>query len=199
MATLTNKKKPATKLKAPTPGKTILSVTDFLNEAPMAADVQEHDGAFHIPILNLENSLDFFRWGTRNFVWQLYKNGYAKLGVGASLELLLSYTDENGEKVVDRPFVGACNFLIESVPFEDWLATAKSLCIKNAAAHAGKKLGRGLNADVMPKRQKNPLAEGISGTPLREPDSIMQEEIRAAMERDDKGALELYSKIYVIN
>lgn len=189
---------PRTTKKKTAPEKTSLSVRQFLDQAPLEQEVRQYGDGLHIPILNLENLLDYFRWGTRNFVWHLYKDGYAKLSVGASLELLLSYTDENGEKVVDRPFVGACNFSLSSLEAnEDWLATAKSLCIKNAASDAGRKLGRGLNADVVPARKEaNQEQPRMASVVKMKPDEKILARLQKAREENDATAITILEKVY---
>ena len=116
---------------------------DVPTENMMSVD----DGnSYFIPIEVLEELLDDFRYGTQNFKHELYKDGYANLCVAASLELSINYLSEDGSEIIQRTFVGACNFPLNSLGANShFLATAKSECVKNAAQDAGKWFGRGLN------------------------------------------------------
>lgn len=120
------------------------------------------DGGLHIPIDKAEELLDSFEsWSTQNFVFYMFRDGYANNCVAASIEVLIEYP-ENG-KIIKRTFVGGCNFSIKSLyPNQHFIATAKSLSIKNALTDIGKKLGRGLNQEVMPSEEsKKEANDGI--------------------------------------
>lgn len=150
-------------------------------------------GGKHIPIEHLENILDQFNWSTQNYQWNLYKDGHASLGVGASIELVLNFRTDEGE-IIKRTFVGACNFLLQSIlPIPDWNATAKSMCIKNAATDAGKYLGRGINGEtVVDRSERKPQAV------KKKPDSKIMQQFLAAVEANDEATITLLSNIYDI-
>ena len=151
-------------------------------------------GALHIPIERLEESLDMFEWGTQNYHWQVFKDGYASLHVAASIEIILNYRNSEGEKI-KRTFVGACNFPIKSIePIPDWNATAKSMCIKNAASDAGKWLGRGINSEVLPDRTPQEKREAK----LAKPDSKIMAQFLKAVEEKDEATITMLSNIYDI-
>jgi len=181
--------------KAAAPKKTTLSPKEFRQQAPAPQDIQEGaKGGYHIPILALENSLDFFRWGTSNFQWQFYNDGRRRQGVSASLILILHYPNEKGVEVADH-FVGACNFWVDSIaPIEDFLATAKSLCIKNAATDAGRKFGRGLNEEVMPKITAAAIQ---NASEKMKPDKGILESYRKAIANEDDIQKAILENIYV--
>lgn len=154
-------------------------------------------GAFHIPIVYLETQLDNFYWSTQNYQWNLFKDGYAALHVAASLELVLNFSNDNGE-IIKRTFVGACNFALLSLNgIQDWNATAKSLCIKNAASDAGKWLGRGINNEILPDRSDTPKGKGV--VQKKEPDSKIMQQFLKAVEQKDEATITLLSNIYQIN
>jgi len=173
--------------------KSSYSGDEYLQQMPLEADIRVKDGASDIPIAALQNALDFFHWETENFHWQMFKDGYANLCVAAALELVLNYEDDDGVKV-RRSFVGACNFsLVSLAPIPHFLATAKSLCIKNAAADAGRKLGRGLNHDHLPKWEQ--------GSPARDkvkikPDNQIKKQYLQAIVDDDRDTIEKLTNIY---
>lgn len=173
--------------------KSSLTHEEYLRQEPMDFDIKEKDGGKFIPILPLENSLDFFAWSTKSFVWQIYKDGYANLCVGASIELILNWEDDNGN-ISQRSFVGACNFSFKSIdPIPDWLATAKSMCIKNAAASAGKKFGRDLNEDTVPNRVSTDKPKV-----KMKPDSKIMKQFMAAVETKDEATITMLGNIYDI-
>jgi len=169
-----------------------MSHSEFLKQSPEAATDNGH-GGLHIPIESLENDLDNFLWSTQSYHWNLYKDGYASLSVAASIELVLNYTADDGTKMV-RTFVGACNFQLSSIsPIPDWNATAKSMCIKNAASEAGKRLGRGLNSEVIPDR--TPSEKTVAKT---KPDSKIMQQFVNAVEQGDEATITMLSNIYDI-
>ena len=173
--------------------KSSLTHAEYLRQEPLDEDIKEKDGGKFIPILPLEKSLDFFAWSTKNFIWQIYKDGYANLCVGASVELVIPWEDDTGA-IVQRSFIGACNFTFKSIePIQDWLATAKSMCIKNAAASAGKKFGRGLNEDTIPSRATLEKPKVKS-----KPDSKIMKQFMAAVEANDEATITMLSNIYDI-
>lgn len=155
-------------------------------------DLEAIDGAFFIPIDKLENRLDELDFSTRNFQYQIYKDGYANLCVSASLELEIRYKDKT--KVLTRTFIGACNFSIKSIePNSHFLATAKSMCIKNAASDIGKYYGRGINADIAPSVIRVEKQEVKS-----KPDSKIMQRFLEAIENGDKATEIMLSNIYDI-
>lgn len=177
--------------------KSSFSPREYLEQMPLDEHVKAKDGAFHIPIGALEEAMDFFEWGTRNFHWELYKDGYANLCVAASLELVLSYLDDEGNRM-SRCFVGACNFSLASLsPIPHFLATAKSECVKNAASAAGRRFGRGLNADVGHERFMEAPVEKVKAK--IKPDHKIVAQFKAAVERGDEAAITLISNIYDVN
>lgn len=176
--------------------KSSFSAREYLQQPPADEDIKEKDGSFHVPIGNLENLLDFFEWGTQNFHFEIYKDGYAKLCVAASLELVLSFEGQDGQRMT-RCFVGACNFPIASIaPIPDFLGTAKSMCVKNAASDAGRKLGRGLNADIVPDRAVVAEIEKPKGK--MKTDSKIREQFRLAVLAGDDATIALLANIYEI-
>lgn len=156
-------------------------------EAPVKTESPR--GGFHIPIEQLENELDEFQWSTRNYQWNLYKDGYANLCVGASLELVLTIDGK------ERTFIGCCNFTFASIaPIPDWNATAKSMCIKNAASEAGKRLGRGLNSEILPADENSTKPP----PPKSKPDSKIMQQFMKAVEDKDEATMTLLSNVYEI-
>lgn len=154
-------------------------------------------GGKHIPIEPLENALDNFNFSTQNYQWNLYKDGYASLGVAASIELVLNIKANEGE-IIKRTFVGSCNFLLQSIlPILDWNATAKSMCIKNAATDAGKWLGRGINGETMVDRSQPPIDRKPPAV-KKKPDSKIMSQFLAAVEAGDGATITLLSNIYDI-
>lgn len=158
----------------------------LLQQEP-AGQVPSPRGGLHIPIEILENDLDLLQWSTRNYHWQVLKDGYANLVVAASIELII-IVDEK-----ERTFVGCCNFDIKSIaPIPDWNATAKSMCIKNAASEAGKRLGRGLNSEVIPVTDNSvkPSSAKLN------PDSKIMKQFLKAVEEKDEATVTMLSNIY---
>lgn len=153
-------------------------------------------GAKHIPIVSLEDALDEFHWSTQSYQWNLFKDGYASVGVAASIELVLNFKTDDGE-TIRRTFVGSCNFLLQSIaPITDWNATAKSMCIKNAASDAGKWLGRGINLEVLPDRTFQP--EKKTNGVRKKPDSKIMQQFLAAVEKRDQATITMLTNIYDI-
>ncbi|MES2285924.1 MAG: hypothetical protein V4547_09575 [Bacteroidota bacterium] len=161
----------------------------------ICGEVQTNTGqvAAFIPILELEYMLDPLDWSTRNFQYQVFKDGYANLCVAASLELEINYTAAN-EANIKRTFVGACSFSLKSIePNTHFLATAKSECIKNAASDIAKYFGRGLNNDIVPSngKQEKPVVKA-------KPDSKIMKQFLAAVEAGDEATITLLTNIYDI-
>jgi len=172
-----------------------MEVKDYLwlmEEPVIIAD--NGNGALHIPIEILENELDLLNWDTRNFQWSMYKDGYASLSVAASLELLFEIQDTNGG-LHQRFLVGACNFpLVAIAPIQDWLATAKSMCIKNAATDIGKRFGRGINKEILPDRSTQ-LEKVVQKT---KPDNKIMNQFLKAIEEKDEATITMLTNIYDI-
>lgn len=169
--------------------------SELLKQEP--ANVADNGfGGKHIPIEPLENILDQFNWSTQNYQWQLYKDGYASLGVGASIELVLNLKTDEGE-IIKRTFVGSCNFLLQSIaPITDWNATAKSMCIKNAATDAGKYLGRGINSEILPDRTSPQDKSKVEVK--KKPDSKIMQKFLKAVENGDTATRTMLENIYDI-
>lgn len=151
--------------------------------------------ASFIPILELEYMLDPLNWGTKNFQYQIFKDGYANLCVAASLELEIVYNDfAPSQFEIKRVFVGACNFSLKSIePNTHFLATAKSECIKNAASDIGKYFGRGLNNDIVPSNAK------VEKTTVKaNPDNKIMKQFLKAVEKGDEKTIQLLTNIYNI-
>lgn len=166
----------------------------LLRESPIETAENSQGGRF-IPIEILENCLDNFRSATKNYTSNLYKDGYANLCVYASIELELNIIADDGTEY-KRTFVGACNFPLQSIaPIPDWNATAKSMCIKNAASDAGKYLGRGLNADVIPDRSERVIQRQ---SVKKKPDSKILQQFADAIKKGDKATETMLSNIYDI-
>lgn len=149
--------------------------------------------AYFIPIGQLENLLDNLEWNTKNFQYQIFKDGYANLCVAASLELQISYIGFTNQ-VVTRTFVGACNFSLNSIePNTHFLATAKSECIKNAASDIGRHFGRGLNDGIVPNN-KPTEKKAVKA----KPDSKIMKQFMEAIEKGDTSTQTMLSNIYDI-
>lgn len=170
---------------------------DFFNivtkEVPTECKASIDNVYSFIPISILENMLDVFDWETNNFSYNIYKDGYANLCVAASIELKISYRNQEG-KVITRTFVGACNFSINSIePNPHFLATAKSECIKNAASDIGKYFGRGLNDGIVPVYKKAEKQVVKS-----KPDSKIMKQFLQAVEKKDEATITMLKNIYEI-
>lgn len=150
--------------------------------------------ASYIPIETLECMLDAFEWSTKNFQYQIFKDGYANLCVAASLELEINYNKETG-LLVKRTFVGACNFSTTSIePNTHFLATAKSECIKNAASDIGKYFGRGLNNNIVPVANEVSEKKVVKSNP----DNKIMQQFLKAVETGDEATITLLTNIYNI-
>ncbi len=149
--------------------------------------------AAFIPILELEYMLDPLNWSTRNFQYQIFKDGYANLCVAASLQLDVNYNNDDGV-FIERTFIGACNFSLKSIePNNHFLATAKSECIKNAASDIGKYFGRGLNNDIIPSNEKQERQKVKS-----KPDIKIMQQFEEALKNNDEACISLLTNIYDI-
>jgi len=166
---------------------------DFIKEVPDNFKCTTDNGAVFIPIGVLENMLDVLNWSTKNFQYQIFKDGYANLCVAASLELQINYTDSKGG-LVTRTFIGSSNFSLSSIePNTHFLATAKSECIKNAASDIGRYFGRGLNDSIVPSFKKVE-AKSIKS----KPDSKIMQQFLKAIENKDEAAISMLNNIYDI-
>lgn len=152
------------------------------------------DGARFIPIERLEPMLDEIGWSTKNYNYDIFKDGYANLCVAASIELIIGYTNENGGFEI-LTFVGACSFSLKSIdPNTHFLATAKSECIKNAASDIGKYYGRGLNTGLVPS------ATAVEKRVVKSrPDSKIMKQFLASVEAGDTATQIMLSNVYEIN
>lgn len=170
-----------------------------LNQPPHVDNIMSIDDgkSFFIPIEVLEDLLDEFCYSTRNFNYQIFKDGYANLCVAASLELIINYKSDSGTENIQRTFVGACNFPLNSLGTnQHFLATAKSECKKNAASDAGKWLGRGLNSCPIPETRGSIVVKNIVKS---KPDSKIMKQFQEAVKNKDEAAISLLTNIYDIN
>lgn len=167
-----------------------MNLFDLLKSDP--TDVTDNGyGGMHIPIDNLEDKLDDFRYETHDFKWQIYMDKEGNQCVAASIELTLNIETEFAiVGHIKRNFVGSCNFkFVDLLPIEDWLSTAKSMCVKNAASDAGRYLGRGLNTDALPTRSNG---KGKREAVKRKPDAfIMNKYANAIILKDEKAIQDL--------
>jgi hypothetical protein len=156
--------------------------------------------SYFIPIETLEELLDLFDYSTRNFQYQIFKDGYANLCVAASLELILNYQSENGEETIQRSFVGAANFALGSLGANShFLATAKSECEKNAAQDAGKWFGRGLNVRAESVPDPKSQAPQIKNNAVKlKPDVKIMQKFADAVQAKDEAAIRLLENMYEI-
>jgi hypothetical protein len=131
--------------------KAMKNIREWLQEEPTTVATLPKGGNF-IPIEALENELDNFdNWGTQNFHYHFYRDGYASLCIAASIEVVIEYKEGDSPVPLRRTFVGACNFELTSIyPIKHAVATAKSECVKNACSDIGKKFGRGINPHTTP-------------------------------------------------
>jgi len=180
----------------------MLQESEFIKRLKQSADIENimsiDDGkSYFIPIEVLEDLLDEFSYSTKNFQYTIFKDGYANLCVAASLELVINYQSNGGTEIFQRTFVGACNFPLNSLGYnQHFLATAKSECMKNAASDTGKWLGRGLNnSDVTPTYTEI----GVSKKNVKsKPDSKIMRQFEAAIKNKDNAAISLLTNIYDI-
>jgi hypothetical protein len=176
--------------------KKVMLIADWLNESPQENEVfTAPSGGLHIPIEILRPLLDKVNYCTRNYTWSLYKDGYANLCVAASIELDISYL--NNESVyINKTFVGACNFSLPSIlPNTDWNATAKSMCIKNASIEAAKRFGRELNIESIPNKSNEVIAKE---KPKSKPDIKILKQFEEAVLRGDQATITMLTNIYDI-
>src|SRR5262249_17119691 len=154
-------------------------------------DIALKDEARYLPIDVVERDLDRWAWGTQNFAWQQYRDKRGELCIGASLELLIPWTNDDGSRA-ERKLTGVCNFQIASyVPNGHYVATAKSECIKNAASELGKKFGRGLNAGL--QQQPEATEPAPDRNTKRRPDQQIKDRFKKALEEGDEATIALYS------
>lgn len=147
------------------------------------------DGSRYIPINTVEDILDNFKWSTKNFHFQLFKDGYANIIVAASIELII---DDNGK---ERSFVGGANLSIKSIePNTHYIATVKSECIKNAASDIGKLFGRHLNDEIENKRIHEDAHE--KKLSKLKPDSLILRQFLKAIEDKDQATMTMLENIY---
>jgi len=165
----------------------------FCQSPPVTAEIGD---AKYIPIEQLENQLDALEYSTRNFQYQVIKDGYANLLVMASLEVWIMYKLQNTEEIISRSFVGGCNFpLLSIAPNQHFIATAKSECVKNAASDIAKYFGRGLN-EHLETPETNPVIPKKSKK-LRPDDKILKQ-FSEAKERGDEAAIIMLENMYDI-
>lgn len=138
------------------------TIGNWLKESPESHQIASltSEGGLYIPIETVEEMADTFdNWGTQNFHYSFFRDGYAKFCIAATIEVYVEYEDLG--KTIRRTFVGACNFDTASIyPNKHFLATAKSECVKNALSDIGKKFGRGLNSSVVPQKINEEAATG---------------------------------------
>lgn len=171
----------------------MINPLDFREPTPERLIASNADGSRYIPIHLLEEELDWLKFSTRNFSYQIFKDGYANVCVAASIELEIKYGGHD-DNLYTRTFVGACNFIINSIaPNPHFLATAKSECIKNAASDIGKYFGRGLNINITPQTENTEPPK-----PKLKPDSKIMKQFLSAVEKKDQATITLLSNIYDI-
>ena len=154
--------------------------------------------SFFIPIEVLESLLDGFSYSTRNFSYTIFKDGYANLCVAASLELIINYYSDDDNVKIQRSFVGACNFSLNSLGVNThFLATAKSECVKNAASDAGKYFGRGLNKsdNTVPDTKGTVI---IKKSVKSKPDIKIMQQFADAVMAGDQATITMLTNIYEI-
>lgn len=175
--------------------KSSFSDREYVNLQPNDDDIAQKDGGRYLPIDVVERDLDRWAWGTQNFTWQRLADRNGNSWIGASLELVIPWVDEEG-KTIERRLVGACNFAITAyAPNKHFVATAKSECVKNAALDLGSKFGRGLNEGIAPEGGQEPIPAPTT-KPKRKPDKDIRERFDKAMAENDEATIALYSNIY---
>ncbi len=147
------------------PKKSSFSDQEYVNLEPNEEDIAVRNDARYLPIDVVRRDLDRWAWGTEGFAFQLFRDLRGNHCIGASIELVIPWMDFNG-KVVQRRITGASNFAVtDYAPNTDFVATAKSECIKNAAKELGRKFGRGLNEDMV---REEPARETPATRPIPE-------------------------------
>lgn len=194
MSSNISKKAPAKKL----PKKSSFSDREYVNLEPNEDDIAVKDGGRYLPIDVVERDLDRWAWGTQNFAWQRFLDKNGNSGIGASLELVIPWADDNG-KIVERRLVGGCNFAITAyAPNSHFVAIAKSECVKNAASDLGRKFGRGLNEDIVHSAGE-PTIQRETPKSKRKPDKDIRARFDKALADGDNATIALYSNIYEFN
>lgn len=166
-------------------------------EVPEGNKISIDEGeSWFIPIKTLEDMLDQFDYSTRNFQYTIFKDGYAKLCVAASLELIINYKPKPFDEQIQRVFVGACNFPLQSLGVnQHFLATAKSECMKNAASDIGRYFGRWINPkDYSPNTKGTNLIQTVKS----KPDSKIMQQFNDAVILGDEAAITMLTNIYDI-
>lgn len=131
----------------------------WLNSEPQEHEViKQTNGSFTLPYIVIEDKLDFltdYNWDTENFIHRYHMINDTE-AISASILLVVRYP------YVQRRITGACTYPIsflrdmdgtaeESGNYnEHYAATAKSLCIVNAAKCLGRTFGKYLNTGIVP-------------------------------------------------
>lgn len=196
MATsISRKKEPARKAPAKN---TSLSDREYVSQIPAEEDIAVlQGGARYLPIDVVERDLDRWVWSTQNFKWLLYDDKFRNRCIGADLELIIFWKNEDGT-TTERRLIGVCNFVVGNyVPNGHIVATAKSECVKNAASDLGKKFGRGLNEGFM----HSPVVEKATAKSAIKmiPEKSIIEKFKKAVEEGDETMIKIYSDIYEFN
>lgn len=174
--------------------KTTLSDRQYVEQVPAEDDIATKEEARYLPIDVVERDLDRWAWGTQNFNWQQFKDKHGNTWIGASMELIIPWTDDKG-MVTERKLVGSCNFLISAyAPNSHFVATAKSECVKNAASDLGKKFGRGLNEGLLPVNNNPAPVEPAKGK--MKPDAAILAQLKKAIEEEDETHKGILLSIY---
>lgn len=181
--------------------KSSFSDQEYVNMEPNEDDIATNkDGGRYLPIDVVRRDLDRWAWGTEAFAWQQFRDIRGNHCIGASIELVIPWIEFTG-KMAPRRLTGACNFgVTDYAPNADFVATAKSECIKNAAKELGRKFGRGLNeglGDV--QRSEAPAEPAKKPQGKMKPDDAMLAKMKKAVEEGDQTAIEIYNKVYEFN
>lgn len=167
---------------------------EWLQEEPDESDIAPSpNGGRHIPIEKLRPLLDAVNYSTSKYVWEVYNNGRGDYSVAASIELSIV-----GTTIKPRTAVGVANFRMKSIaPITDWNATAKSMCIKNAAASLAVKFGRDLNLDLSEPVPNENQVEDVS-KPKPKADTAIMKMYLKAIETGDQASRIMLENAYEI-
>lgn len=128
-----------------------MSVTKtWIQEEPPAGEIAlNKNGSQYIPIAIVESLLDEYtegHWETRNFDYSFCNYGTVFM-ISASVELTVWVRrNPNEALMISRTITGACTFSDADFAGNlDFVGTALSECIKNAAKKLGARFGKNLN------------------------------------------------------
>jgi len=120
-----------------------MTIQEWLNKEPLAEEISfNDDGSQYLPIAIVEEKLSRLTdglWSTTSFTYKIQEFGESLI-ILASIELTVTYNS------ITRTLIGCTTFSDKTYGInQDWLATAKSECIKNASKALGLQFGSGLN------------------------------------------------------